>query len=222
MNLLLAKEWIELLRSGAMIQIFLGFIGLISGIYFVVWLIETGIGILLPFNLVFYSGLAGLMGVMAYSWITNMESNECLNAMPVSIDNVAKAKIILNLLLTSLISTGFSIIIGVLKNETYLIPLGILVSIASSIYSVAITAYLTGLWTNTMFFDVRVLTKFSLAVVPLLTTIELASLTMLSKPFISILVVILISLMQMLISIPVLRRLKQKWAKMSFSYAINI
>ena len=217
---LLAKEWLELLRSGALFQVIAGFVGLISGVYFVVWLFEAGVGIPLPLNVVSYSGFVGLMGVMAYSWITSVESNESLNAMPVSVDRVVAAKVVLNLLLTTCISGGFVILIGLLKGEASLIPLGLLAALSTSIYTVGVTARLTGLWTNTMFFDVTVLTRFSAAVVPPLTVIELASMFLGSVTFPAVCAVIIVSLIQLTLAVPVYGSLRQKWEREPFSYAM--
>lgn len=180
---LLAKEWLELFRSGTLTQAVAGFVGLILGVYAVVWLFEAGVGIPLPFNVVSYAGFVGLLGVMTYSWITNVEHNESLNSMPVGVDRVVEAKVSLYLLLAAGVSAGYVILMGVARNEAKLIPLGLLVAGAASVYAVAVTAYLTGLWTNTMFFDARVLAKFSAAVVPPLTAIEMASLLMGSGAF---------------------------------------
>ncbi len=220
MRTLLAKEGLELLRSGALFQVIAGFVGLISGVYFIVWLFEAGVGIPLPLNIVSYSGFVGLMGVMAYSWITNVESNESLNAMPVTVDQIVGAKVALNLILTTGISGGFVILIGLLKGEAGLIPLGLLVAASTSIYTVGVTARLTGLWTNTMFFDVWVLLRFSAGVVPLLTAIELASMFIGSATLRAVCTVLAISLIQLALAVPIYRSLKQKWEREPFSYAM--
>ncbi len=219
MSTLLAKEWLELLRSGALTQAVAGFVGLIFGVYAVVWLFEAGIGIPLPFNVVSYSGFVGLVGVMTYSWITNVEHNECLNSMPVGVDRVIEAKVALYLLVTAGISAGYVILIGLVRKELNLIPLGLLVAGATSVYAVTVTAYLTGLWTNTMFFDVKVLTKFSAAVVPPLIIIEMASLLMRGGTFPSFSLTVSVSLIQIALSFPIFRGTKGRWEKTPFSFA---
>lgn len=218
---LLAKEWLELLRSGAMIQAVAGFVGLILGVYAVVWLFEAGIGIPLPFNVVSYSGFVGLVGVMTYSWITNVEHNESLNSMPVSVDRVVEAKVSLYLLLTAGVSAFYVILIGLARGELSLVPLGLLVAEVTSVYVVAVTAYLTGLWTNTMFFDARVLVKFSLAVVPPLTAIEVASLFMESGAFPAVGLAVVVALIQLALSIPIIRGIRGMWESKPFSFAIT-
>jgi hypothetical protein len=220
MSTLLAKEWLELLRSGTLAQAVMGFVGLILGVYAVVWLFEAGIGLPLPFNVVSYAGFVGLVGVMTYSWITNVEHNESLNSMPVGVDQVVEAKVALYLLLTAGVSACYVILIGLARNEVNLIPLGLLVAEATSVYAVSVTAYLTGLWTNTMFFDARVLAKFSTAVAPLLTAIEMASLLMGIGVFPAVGLMVAVSLIQIALSAPIIRGLKGRWEGRTFSFAV--
>jgi hypothetical protein len=218
---LLAKEWLELMRSGALTQAVAGFVGLILGVYAVVWLFEAGIGIPLPFNVVSYSGFVGLVGVMTYSWITNVEHNESLNSMPVGVDRVVEAKVSLYLLLTAGVSAFYVVLMGLARGELGLVPLGLLVAESTSVYVVAVTAYLTGLWTNTMFFDARVLVRFSVAVVPPLTAIEAASLLMGSGAFPAVGLAVAVSLIQLALSIPVIRGMREKWEGKPFSFAVT-
>jgi len=91
---------------------------------------------------------------------------------------------------------------------------------ATSVYAVAVTAYLTGLWTNTMFFDARVLAKFSAAVVPPLTAIEMASLLMGSGAFPAASLTVAVSLIQIALSAPILRGLRGRWEGRGFSFAV--
>jgi hypothetical protein len=220
MSTLLAKEWLELFRSGTLTQAVVGFVGLILGVYTVVWLFEASVGIPLPFNVVSYTGFLGLLGVMTYSWITNVEHNESLNSITIGVDRVIEAKVFLYLLLMAAVSAGYVIMIGLARNEINLIPLGLLVAGATSVYAVAVTAYLTGLWTNTMFFDARVLAKFSAAVVPPLTAIEMASLLMGSGVFPAVGLMATASLLQIAFSIPILRGLRSRWKGKGFSFAV--
>ena len=110
-------------------------------------------------------------------------------------------------------------LIGLARNELGLVPLGILAAEATSVYSVAVTAHLTGLWTNTMFFDARVLTRFSAAVVPPLTAIEVASLFMGGGALHAVGAVVAVSLVQLALSLPIFRGMKGKWERRPFSFA---
>jgi hypothetical protein len=220
LSVLVAKEWTELRRSGVMRQVTTGFICTILGVYFIIWLFENGVGLPLPFNVVSYSGFVGFMGVLTYSWITNMEHNESLNTIPITVYQVIRAKVILYLLLTSGISVAYVVLIGLLRREATLIPLGLLVAGGTSVYSVAIAAYLTGLWTNTLFFDVKVISKFALFVVPPLVAIEVGSMYMgVSVTMLG--VVVASSLFEVVASVPIFKRIKGRWNKAPFAFTIS-
>ncbi|HUS79291.1 MAG TPA: hypothetical protein VM050_11610 [Patescibacteria group bacterium] len=218
MSTLMAKEWLELRRSGTMAQVTMGYVGVLLGVYFIIWLFEEGVGIPLPFNVVSYAGFVGFMGVITYSWLTVVEPNECLNAMPMTVDRVVWAKILIYLLITAGISAGYVTLIAALRGELGLLIPAIVVSEVTSIYTVAVTAYLTALWTNTMFFDVRVLIKFSAAVVPLLTMIEVASLWILgASPQATAAIGAAIAL-ELALSVQFIRGINGRWGKASFTF----
>jgi hypothetical protein len=158
---------------------------------------------------------------MTYSWITNVEHNESLNSIPVSVDKVIEAKVSLYLLITASVSSGYVILIGLTRNEIYLIPLGLLIAGINALYTVAVTAYLTGLWTNTMFFDARILAKFSAAVVPPLTAIEMGTLLMESGKFFAVSLIAAVSLIQIALSAQILKNLGGKWVSRKFSFAFS-
>jgi len=220
LSALVAKEWVELSRSGVMKQVVLGLAGTLLGVYFIIWLIETGLGFHFPFNVVSYSGFVGFMGVLTYSWITAMEHNESLNALPVSVDEVVEAKLVLYLILTAGISTGCVALISLARNEVGLLALGLLVAGANAVYAGSVAARLTGLWTNTMFFDAKVIGKFA-AVAPPLLVVESASLwiQIIGGPVVY--AIVAVSLVQAAASIMMLRGVREKWRSASFAFAIT-
>jgi hypothetical protein len=218
---LVAKEWVELSRSGVMKQVVLGLAGTLLGVYFIIWLIETGLGFHFPFNVVSYSGFVGFMGVLTYSWITAMEHNESLNALPVSVDEVVEAKLVLYLILTAGISAGCVILISLARAELGFLALGLLVAGANAVYAGSVAARLTGLWTNTMFFDAKVISKFAAAVVPPLLVVESASLwiQVIGTPVVY--TIAAVSLVQVAASILMLRGVRGKWRRVSFAFAVT-
>jgi hypothetical protein len=221
LSTLVAKEWVELSRSGVMKQVVLGLAGTLLGVYFIIWLIETGLGAHFPFNVVSYSGFVGFMGVLTYSWITAMEHNESLNSLPVSVNEVVEAKLVLYLILTAGISAGCVMLISLARSEVGMLSMGLLVAGANAVYAGSIAARLTGLWTNTMFFDAKVISKFAAAVVPPLMVIEIASLwiQIIDGPVVYAIVVV--SLVQTAASIMMLRGVREKWKGVSFSFTIT-
>ena len=215
---LISKEWLELVRSGAAFPVVGGLTGMLLGIYGLIWLFEEGMGILLPFNLISYSAFVGLMGVMTYSWMTSVEHNEALNLHPVGVEEVIKAKVILYLVISLSVSAVYVILIGLLRGETGMIPLGLLTASSTAVYVASVTAYLTGLWTNTLFFDVGVLSKFSLLVIPPLTIVEVSAFWI-NVSTVSLMVIVAVSVLSLLASKPLLGRVGEKWRGNSFSYS---
>lgn len=215
---LVAKEWAEVRRAGALIPMIMSFAGHLLAIYGMSWVFEAGVGVSLGFNVVFYSGFVGFMGVMTYSFLTNLEHNEYLNVQPVSVDMVVKAKLVLYFTLTAGVSAAYVVGIGLLKNQLSLVPLGLLLAGATSVYVVGVTSYLTSLWTNTMFFDARVILKFCAFVVPPMIVAEIAALMIPMRAGLATPVVVAVSAVLLLASAPLLRRMERRWAAVSFSF----
>ena len=140
MKTLLAKEFLELKRSGGLGPVIMGFIGPLLGIYFIVSLFEISLGVEIDYNVIFYGSMIGFFGVMTYSWLNNFETNEFLNYQPVAVDMVIKAKLILYFLLTGCLSLVYVIGISVIRNEIDLLPLAVLIALVTNIYVVGVTA----------------------------------------------------------------------------------
>lgn len=215
---MVAKEWLELRRSGSLFPAVAGFSGHLLAIYFVSWLFHAGFGIPITFNVVFFSGFVGFMGVMTYSFLTNLEHNEYLNVQPVSVDMVVKAKLFIYLGLTSGVTVGYVFLIGFLKGQMNMVPMGLIVSASTSLFVVAVTAYLTGLWTNTMFFGAKTILKFTAIVVPPLTVIEIASMMMQFRPVQATQVIYRASLVLLVAAAVLFSRLERRWRGVNFNY----
>ena len=198
MKTLLAKEFLELKRSGGLGPVIMGFIGPLLGIFFIVSLFEISLGVEIDYNVIFYGSMIGFFGVMTYSWLNNFETNEFLNYQPVAVDMVIKAKLILYFLLTGCLSLVYVIGISVIRNEIDLLPLAVLIALVTNIYVVGVTARLTGLKTNTMLFDAKVLSKFFVLVTPPLILIVIVSFSIRFDYLIS-LVILLVTLMTLLV-----------------------
>jgi len=155
---------------------------------------------------------------MTYSFITNYEHNEYLNVQPVSVDMVVKAKLAVYLLLTSGATISYVFLIGLLIGQMSLIPMGLVVSTATSLFVVAVTAHLTGLWTNTMFFGAKTILTFSAIVVPPLTVIEVASMMLQFRPQTATQVIYGCSFLLIIAAALIFSRLKHRWRGANFSY----
>jgi hypothetical protein len=216
MRTLVAKEWLELRRSGAFGAVFTGFLGPLLGIYAIIWIFSRGMGIPLDFNVVFYGGILGFLGLMTYSWLTNLEPNEFLNVQPVGVDTVIRAKLLLYFLLTTPVSLAYLVLIGVLNGEPSLIPLGALVGLSTMVYVAAVTGRMTGLRANTMLFDARVLGRFSAAIIPPLIAVTLISFWIEKSPLACWISLGLLSACLLVASRSLFAGLGRRWGRESF------
>jgi len=214
---LVAKEWLELERSGS-IGSAIGMYAIhLIAVYALSWLFQNGFGMPLDFNVVFFGGFVGFMGVLTYSFLTGMEQNEYLNVIPVTVEMVVKAKLCVYFLLTSGVTVGYVFLIGLLKGEITLLPLSLAIAACTSIYVVAVTAYLTGLWTNTMFFGAGTMIRFAAFVVPPITAIEVGSLIIPYNFGFALEIIATAAMFAIILSIILLRRLDKKWSRRTFS-----
>ncbi|MFQ5909869.1 MAG: hypothetical protein ACE5IJ_04010 [Thermoplasmata archaeon] len=158
---LLAKELVDLKRSGTVAKMFFSFVTPLLFLSFTAWFVRTGLAVPVGFNTVFYGAMVGFFGVILYSWLNNVDIMDYFETLPVSPTKVIKTKIIAFLILTSWISLIFLLAISFLNNDLSLLWLAIPVMFIVSLYMVVMTAYLTGLRTNTFLFDANVLVKFT-------------------------------------------------------------
>jgi hypothetical protein len=216
LSALVAKEWLELRRSRMLGAVFTGFLGPLLGIYAIVWLFQTGLSVVLDFNIVFYGGLIGFFGLMTYSWLTNIEPNEFMNVQPVTVDMVVKAKLVLYFLLTTPAALGYLIAIAVLNGQLAMLPLAATVAMSTMVYVAAITGRMTGIRTNTMLFDAKVLGNFTAAIVPPLLISTLASFWARDEPLISTVILVVMSVNLLAASKFIFDGIPGRWRKEPF------
>lgn len=216
MKTLLAKEYLELKRSGGLGPVIIGFIGPLLGIYLIVSLFEISLGVEIDYNAIFYGSMIGFFGVMTYSWLNNFETNEFLNYQPVAVDMVIKAKLILYFLLTCFLSLAYVIGISIIRGEIDLMPLALLVALVNNVYVAGVTARFTGLKTNTMLFDVKVLSKFFLLVTPPLIVIVIASFSIKFDYLISLITLLLTLMTLIFLSIFIFGTIPKRWRNERF------
>jgi len=128
---------------------------------FTAWFVRYGLQVPVGFNTVFYAGMVGFFGVILYNWMNNVDATDYLSTVPVSVPQVIRTKLIAFLLMTTWIGVGFVVMIAWLNADTRLLWLAIPIVVVTSLYIVVMTAYLTGLRTNSFLFDPGVLARFS-------------------------------------------------------------
>ncbi len=158
---LLAKEFVDLKRSGTFAKMFFSFVAPLLFLSFTAWFVRYGLQVPVGFNTVFYAAMVGFFGVMLYNWLNNVDATDYLATIPVSVPEVIRSKLLAFLVLTSWITVGFVVGIGWLNSDTRLLWLAVPVALVTSVYMVTMTAYLTGLRTNSFLFDPGVLARFT-------------------------------------------------------------
>jgi len=128
---------------------------------FTVWFVRYGLTFPIGFNTVFYAAMVGFFGISLYNWLNNVDSMDYMGTLPLTVPQVIRVKLLAYLLLTTGIGAAFVIAIAWMNGDTRLLWLALPVMIVTSLYSVVMTAYLTGLRTNSFLFDPGVLIAFS-------------------------------------------------------------
>jgi hypothetical protein len=214
---LLAKEYVDLARSGALSKMLLAYVAPLVFLSFTTWYVNHGLAIPVGFNTVFYAAMVGFFGVMLYSWLTNLDAIDYYETLPVSATKIIKAKLMSFFLLTTLISTGFVLFIAFAYNETRLLWVALPVLYVTGAYMVVATAYLTGLSPNSVLFSPAVMSRFMvISVLPDLC-ITILSFSLDSQPFISLAGIGLVCFALLGTTLLFLRGLARKWDHAGFS-----
>ncbi len=158
---LLAKELLDLKRSGTPVKMFFSFVTPLVFLSFTVWFVRYGLNLPIGFNTVFYAAMVGFFGISLYNWLNNVDNMDYMSTLPLSVPQIIRVKLVAYLLLTLGISAGFVVAISWMNGDTRLLWLALPVMVVTSLYSVVMTAYLTGLRTNSFLFDPGVLFAFS-------------------------------------------------------------
>ena len=167
-RLLVAKEFVDLRRSGALKKMTVSYSIPLLVLLGMAWLVDFAEAPI-PINLLSYAPFLGFFGFNFYSWLTALDSPDFMNGLPLSVPQLIRAKVVVYFLATSWISLNFLVIMAWRLDEWGALPIGIIIMFANSIYIVALTAFLMGLRPNKAIFDGAIMTKFWIGTVfPLL------------------------------------------------------
>jgi hypothetical protein len=217
-RVLLAKEWLELKRSGTLGPVVIGFVGPLLAVYGMVFLFTRGLEMDIEFNVIFYSALIGFFGVMTYSFLTLVEPNDTFDILPVKVSDLIRIKLKLYFIFTSVISTIYIIVIGLIDGNLLLIPIGIYVGASTNVYVAYVTARLTGLRTNSMLLDAVTLQKFSLFVVPPLILMVITSFFVEEMDYGAPMVLICLSTLLICAAIILKSGIEKRWGRERFGF----
>ena len=213
---LIAKELLDLRRSGVVAKMFFAFVLPLLFLSFTAWFVNYGLSVPVGFNAVFYAAMVGFIGVMMYSWLNNVDLAEYYSYIPVTVPQLIKTRIRVFLLLTLGVSAFFVVAISFLNGETRLLWLALIVMFVTSVYMVVMTAYLTGLKTNTFLFDTSVLARFSVMSFLPDVCLTILSFSLLGSWVAAVLGITLILGSMSVATLILYRGIDSKWERVSF------
>ena len=168
-SIILSKEVIDIKRSKTLSKVLFSTVMPLIVITGLSWFIEKGFAIPLGFNVIFYSAMIGYFQVITYSWLNNTDTVDYYESLPLTVSKVIKTKILVCVVIACGVSVAFVILIAALLGQLQLLILALPVMVVNILYIVTVTAYLTGLRTNSALFDITILLKFSFfSMIPLL------------------------------------------------------
>jgi len=216
-RILLAKEFVDLKRSGTVAKMFFSFVTPLIFLSFTAWFVRNGLRVPVGFNSVFYGAMVGFFGVLLYNWLNNVDAMDYYATLPVSVPTVIRTKLLAFLVLTTGISTAFVVGVSALNNDMRLLWLALPVMFITSVYMVVMTAYLTGLRTNSFLFDPAVLAQFSvLAILPDLG-LTILSFTVDRDPVYTVGGIILVLVVLTAATMVLYRGIDGKWGRHEFT-----
>jgi hypothetical protein len=213
---LLAKEWLDLRRSGTLGAVVGSFIGPILLFVSMNWFLNSASGGDIEFPPTFFAPLVGFFCITTYSWLNNIDDPGFYKVVPVRLPDVIMAKVILFFMLIAVLPGVFVMLLSVVSDDFSGLWISLLMAYTTAIYVLAITTYLTGVRTNSMLFDARILTLFCLAIVPPLLVLSFLSISVDSRWIQADMISALTCLVLLMLSALFFRRIRQKWSKVSF------
>ncbi|BAI61838.1 conserved hypothetical protein [Methanocella paludicola SANAE] len=215
---LAAKEWIDLVRSGSLGYVIFSFLIPLLFLWGFLWLFPVALTFLMGgamisfgFNTIFYSVVIGFFASELYGWLNRMDTIECYKTLPIKMSEVIKAKLIIFMILNVAVSTVYLALICISRGEYGLFPYAFYTMLMVSGYVAAVIAYMTGVYTNSLLFDYKVLLTYWLAVAPVLIVLILTSFAeWLLWPG------IIIATAAGAIALLLLRRIDAKWGREEF------
>ncbi len=213
---LLAKEFVDIDRSKTLTKLAFSFIFPLVFLAGVSYVLRRSTDYTVGFNTIFYAGMIGFFGVLVYSWLNNMDINDYFQYLPIKVSKVIKTKLIAYHLTCTWISTIFVVLMGALNGDLHLIGYALFVMFCTSTYISAVTAYLTGLRTNTYLFNIAILLKFNIYSLLPLVLITFYSISLQFDFRASLSVLIIVSFILLAATAVLWRGIDRKWDRAAF------
>jgi len=215
---LMAKDWIDLIRSKTLMPVVGAYIGPLAFLAVLFWFLGTVLTFPLHFNLIFFGAMIGFFGVSVYGWLNMLDTPSFLDVLPISVASMIRTKLRLFTMLAGVTSTVFLIGLSVLQSELSMLGIGLIVAYSTTFYTVTSTAYLTGLRTNSYLFDPRVLAKFAGVVIPPLIALTILSFRFTDDRLVSTVVILAISVALIVATVLLYRGIDRRWSRETFAF----
>lgn len=214
---LVAKELVDLRRSGAVGKMTFTFVAPLTFLSFTTWYVNNGLDVPVGFNTVFYAAMVGFFGIMLYTWLTNLDTADYYETLPLDVPQLIRTKLVVFFLLTLGISTTFVIGIAALNGELRLLWLALPVLYVTSVYMVVATSYLTGLNPNSFLFNPAVLSRFVIVSIVPDIGLTVLSFSVDRSPVIAVAGILGVLGVLLVCSLLFYRRLDDKWGGRGFN-----
>lgn len=181
---LAAKEWTDLLRSGSLGYVLFSFLMPLLFLWGLLWVLPSVLSFVMSgnpvdihFNTIFYAVIIGFFASELYGWLNNLDSTECYKTLPIALSDVIKSKLILFCLINTVVAAVYLGLICISRGEYSLYPAAFFTMFMVSAYVGVLTAYMTGVFTNSLLFDYKVLAIYWAAIAPVLIILIVTTFT---------------------------------------------
>jgi hypothetical protein len=215
---LMAKDWIDLVRSRTLFPVVGAYLGPLAFLAIIFWFLGSVLQLPLHFNLIFYAGMIGFFGVSIYGWLNLLDTTAYFEVLPVKVTQLVRTKLMLFTIIAGIASTAFLIALAFLQAELDMLWISLLVAYSTTFYTVASTALLTGLRTNTYLFAAKTLGKFAAVVIPPLIALTILSLNYANSQLLSAAIILSLSGILALVAVFMYRRIEKRWGRESFTF----
>ena len=214
---LLAKEYLDMIRSRALTKIIFSFVVPLLFITFISWILRTNVVEDIEFNSVFYASMVGFFSVMIYYWLATSDNLESLQTLPLDVPTIIRTKLVIFVIISSVISSVYIIIISGIYNEMHLVGISLFIMFTTSMYIATSTAYLTGLRTQSYLFNIEVLVKFSILSALPMICLEIIVLNLNTYWFVALTAIGITTFVMAVATMVLYRGIDRKWARAEFT-----
>ena len=124
-RLIVAKEFVDLIRSGSIKKMTVSYAIPLLVLLGMAWLVDFAEAPI-PINLLSYAPFLGFFGFNFYSWLTILDSPEFMNGLPLRVPQLIRAKVVVYFLATSWISLIFIVLMAWRLDEWGALPLSLI------------------------------------------------------------------------------------------------